>query len=418
MAKKKKKSRSKGRSQSSRQARPPMPPPENRDSQAVVFTPNPLEIFWEKYHNYVYLGILLVVLVWGGIFIGKLIRAKKNNLRWEQVYHDTGVLSSDAYNPYTGNSLFDRIQKADPVKEKALIEANKGTPVEPLLRFIRARTFSLRGEDQKARTELAALGKLFPSSEVAAAPLDYAHFDKPLSPVKAVLEEMKENEEARAKYPFLFQNPEPDPSVTAVIQTNRGVIKIRFYPAKAPKHVKNFLRLAKAGFYDGQKIFKIGRGGHFYTPLYLEFGDRRTRDPKSKPEKWGNLEEKEALPLESSRLFHFKGAVTAPRIPGGEGTSAKLVQILGANFHTWDGQNQVFGQVTEGLDLVQELAKGLELRNPGAFEGIPVQPPVIQKITLKGDLTKILGKEAASKPAAHPASRPGGKKAEGNSKKK
>ena len=408
MAKKRKKS--KGKSQSKRPARPPMPPPEDRDSQAVVFTPNPLEIFWEKYHNYVYLGIALVVVIWGGVYVGKLIRAKKNNLRWEKVYRETGIHSKDSYS-FVGGSLYDRLAKADPVQEKALIEENKGTPVEPYLRYLRGRTLSLKNRDSQAKSELASLEKLFSSSELVTQPLNYAFFDKPLTPVKAVLEEMKQNELARKKYPFLFHNPEPDPSVTAVLQTNRGVIKIRFYPAKAPKHVKNFLRLAKAGFYDGQKIFKVSRGGNSYTPIFLEFGDVRTRDPKSKPEEWGNLDEKEPLPLESRRLFHFKGAVTAPNVSGGEGTSAKLVQVLGGDFHTWDGQNQVFGQVVEGLDLVTELAKGLELRNPTAFEGVPVQPPVIQKVTLKGDLTKILGKEAASKPATKPSSGPGkGKK--------
>ncbi len=399
MAKKRKKS--KGKSQSNRPARPPMPPPEDRDSRAVVFTPNPLEIFWEKYHNYVYLGIALVVVIWGGVYIGKLIRTKKNNLRWEKIYQETGIHSKDSYS-FVGGSLYDRIAKADPVKEKALIEENKGTPVEPYLRYLRGRTLSLKNQDSQAKSEFASLEKLFPSSELVAQPLHYAFFDKPLTPVQAVLEEMKQNEQARKQYPFLFHNPKPDPSVTAVLQTNRGVIKIRFYPAQAPKHVKNFLRLAKAGFYDGQKIFKISRGGNSYTPIFLEFGDVRTRDPKSKPEEWGNLDEKEPLPLESRRLFHFKGAVTAPKVSGGEGTSARLVRILGGDFHTWDGQNQVFGQVVEGLDLVTELAKGLELRNPTAFEGVPVQPPVIQKVILKGDLTKILGKEAASKPSSRP----------------
>ena len=344
-------------------------------------------------------------MIWGGVYVGKLIRKKKNNLRWEKIYRGTGVLSQDSYS-LMGGSLYDRIEKADPVEEKALIRENQGTSIEPYLRLLRARTFSLKGEDRKARAEIAELKKLFPKVEVSAVPLDYAFFDKARTPADAVLAEMKENEEARKKYLFLFKNPDPDPSVTAVVQTNRGVIKIRFYPAQAPKHVKNFLKLAKAGFYDGQKIFKVSRGGNTYTPVFLEFGDSRTRDPKSKPEDWGNLDEKEKIQLEKARLFHFKGAVTAPRNPNEEGTSGKLVRILGEDFHSWDGQNQVFGQVVEGLDLVTELAKGLELRNPTAFEGIPVQPPVIQKIELKGDLVKILGKEAASKPASKPGSKP------------
>ena len=36
----------------------------------------------------------------------------------------------------------------------------------------------------------------------------------------------------------------------AVIETKLGSMEIRFFPDKAPKHVENFIKLAKSGFYD------------------------------------------------------------------------------------------------------------------------------------------------------------------------
>ena len=38
---------------------------------------------------------------------------------------------------------------------------------------------------------------------------------------------------------------------TADIETTQGQIKIQFFPNEAPNHVKNFIDLAKKGFYDG-----------------------------------------------------------------------------------------------------------------------------------------------------------------------
>ena len=49
-----------------------------------------------------------------------------------------------------------------------------------------------------------------------------------------------------------------DPRVT--ITTPFGEIKIRFYPDDAPRHVENFLKLAKMGFYDGTTFHRIVPG--------------------------------------------------------------------------------------------------------------------------------------------------------------
>ena len=43
----------------------------------------------------------------------------------------------------------------------------------------------------------------------------------------------------------------------AVIQTNLGNMTVEFFPDKAPNHVKNFLDLAKKGFYDGTTFHRV-----------------------------------------------------------------------------------------------------------------------------------------------------------------
>ncbi|MFX8899395.1 peptidylprolyl isomerase, partial [Acinetobacter baumannii] len=41
------------------------------------------------------------------------------------------------------------------------------------------------------------------------------------------------------------------------METNYGTIKLRFLDDKAPKHVENFKKLARQGFYDGTKFHRV-----------------------------------------------------------------------------------------------------------------------------------------------------------------
>jgi peptidyl-prolyl cis-trans isomerase B (cyclophilin B) len=91
---------------------------------------------------------------------------------------------------------------------------------------------------------------------------------------------------------------------TAELDTSKGPIRLSFLPDKAPGHVKNFLALAQAGFYNGVKFHRVikgfmiqggcpkgdGTGGPGYT-IKAEFNDTshdpgvlsmaRTSDPNS-----------------------------------------------------------------------------------------------------------------------------------------
>ncbi|HSN68675.1 MAG TPA: peptidylprolyl isomerase, partial [Thermoanaerobaculia bacterium] len=43
----------------------------------------------------------------------------------------------------------------------------------------------------------------------------------------------------------------------ADLETSQGTITIRFFPDKAPGHVKNFIELAEKGFYDGVRFHRV-----------------------------------------------------------------------------------------------------------------------------------------------------------------
>jgi len=60
-------------------------------------------------------------------------------------------------------------------------------------------------------------------------------------------------------------------SPNAIIETNLGNIELRFFPDIAPKHVENFLTLAKSGFYDGTIFHRVIPG------FMIQGGDPNTK---------------------------------------------------------------------------------------------------------------------------------------------
>ncbi len=62
----------------------------------------------------------------------------------------------------------------------------------------------------------------------------------------------------------------------AIIETKFGSMEIRFFPDKAPKHVENFIKLAKSGFYDKTIFHRVIPG------FMIQGGDPNTKDEKDK----------------------------------------------------------------------------------------------------------------------------------------
>jgi len=62
----------------------------------------------------------------------------------------------------------------------------------------------------------------------------------------------------------------------AIIETKFGSMEIRFFPDKAPKHVENFIKLARSGFYDKTIFHRVIPG------FMIQGGDPNTKDEKDK----------------------------------------------------------------------------------------------------------------------------------------
>ena len=160
-------------------------------------------------------------------------------------------------------------------------------------------------------------------------------------------------------------------AVQATIKTNQGDIKLQLFPDQAPKTVKNFVELAKQGYYKGV-IF------HRVIPDFMIQGGDPTGTGAGSESIYGQAFEDEF----SEELFNFKGALSmanaGPNTNGSqffivtnENVPADMVgQMKAAGYPDeviaryqeggtpWlDFHHTVFGQVIEGMDVAQKISQ-------------------------------------------------------------
>lgn len=129
----------------------------------------------------------------------------------------------------------------------------------------------------------------------------------------------------------------------AVIETPKGNIKAELYTDKAPITAKNFIDLANSGFYNGLKF-------HRYEPGFVIQGG----DPKGD----GTGGSGKPIPLEiNNELKHVKGALAMARTNEPNSATSQFYIALG-DIHFLDGKYAVFGKVTEGMGVVEQLRAG------------------------------------------------------------
>ncbi|HYE75317.1 MAG TPA: peptidylprolyl isomerase, partial [Blastocatellia bacterium] len=131
----------------------------------------------------------------------------------------------------------------------------------------------------------------------------------------------------------------------AVIETDFGKIKFRFFPDVAPKHVEHFKKLIREGFYNGLAFHRVIPNG------IIQGGDPTTRG--NDRSRWGMGEPgQETVPAEFNDRPFVRGTVGAAR--SGDPDSATSQFFICFDEHPeWNGNYTVFGHVIEGINVVQ-----------------------------------------------------------------
>lgn len=135
-------------------------------------------------------------------------------------------------------------------------------------------------------------------------------------------------------------------TVTIVIDTNMGEIKVELYPDVAPITVKNFVDLIKKGFYNGLTFHRViegfmiqggcpkgnGTGG----PGYCIKGEFRANGVKND-------------------LKHERGVLSMARAMDPDSAGSQFFIMHETSPHL-DGQYAAFGKVTDGMNVVDRIA--------------------------------------------------------------
>ena len=139
------------------------------------------------------------------------------------------------------------------------------------------------------------------------------------------------------------------------IVTTHGTMKLKLY-SKTPKHRDNFVKLVKEKYYDGIRFHRVIEG------FMIQAGDPYSRDT-SKIDLWGQGGPDYTVPAEFvNEYWHKKGAIAAARKgdmanprKASSGSQFYIVHDENACLHL-DGQYTIFGEVTEGLDVIDRIA--------------------------------------------------------------
>jgi cyclophilin family peptidyl-prolyl cis-trans isomerase len=127
----------------------------------------------------------------------------------------------------------------------------------------------------------------------------------------------------------------------ATLQTNHGTIELELHPVEAPKTVENFVKLARDGFYDGV-IF------HRVIPDFMIQGGDPTGTGSGGP----------GYSFEDEFNEHKVERGALAMANAGPNTNGSQFFIVTTEAAPWlDGKHTVFGRVTNGMDVVDEISE-------------------------------------------------------------
>jgi len=142
---------------------------------------------------------------------------------------------------------------------------------------------------------------------------------------------------------FAASNPKVE------LDTTAGRIVLELYPDAAPKTVANFIKLSKAGFYNGTAFHRIIPG------FMIQGGDPLTKD-KSAEAMWGTGDPGYKIDAEFNGKKHVRGVISMARSQDPDSAGSQFFLMLGdAPF--LDGKYTGFGQIIKGDDVLEKISK-------------------------------------------------------------
>ena len=133
----------------------------------------------------------------------------------------------------------------------------------------------------------------------------------------------------------------------AVIKTKLGDIEIKFLPDVAPKHVENFIKLAKSGFYNGTIFHRVIPG------FMMQGGDPNTKDSLQKGA-YGQGGPGHNVKGEFSDLPHKRGVVSMARAQDPDSAGSQFFIVVEES-RFLDRKYTIFGEVVKGIGVADKI---------------------------------------------------------------
>ncbi|WP_114750733.1 peptidylprolyl isomerase [Pleomorphovibrio marinus] len=132
---------------------------------------------------------------------------------------------------------------------------------------------------------------------------------------------------------------------TGEIKTGKGIMKVSFYDDDAPGTVKNFIKLAKEGFYDGLSFHRV-------IPNFMIQGGCPKGNGTGGPGYHIDCE------LDGDLQHHEKGVLSMAHAGRNTGGSQFFICHNRDNTKHLDRNHTCFGKVTEGLEVIDQIRAG------------------------------------------------------------
>ena len=159
----------------------------------------------------------------------------------------------------------------------------------------------------------------------------------------------------------------------ATMETSMGTITLELNEEKAPETVKNFVRYAKEGHYDGTVFHRVIDG-------FMIQGGGFTKDMNQK-------ETHEPIRNEAMNgLKNLRGTIAMARtMVVDSATSQFFINLVDNGFLDFQSPTPqgfgyaVFGKVTDGMEVVDKIAK-VRTGSHGSHQNVPDPAVVIKKV--------------------------------------
>ena len=171
-----------------------------------------------------------------------------------------------------------------------------------------------------------------------------------------------------------IENNESEDTILIKIYTTQGEIELKLFDDKAPETTKNFIQYAEAGKYNGTifhrviKDFMIQGGGHL-----PDLSEIATESP--------------VVNESNNGLSNKKGTIAMARTSDPHSATSQFFINLKDNDFL-DKKNApdnygycVFGEVTNGIDVVEKIGESQTGRN-GMYDDVPMETVLIEKVEI------------------------------------